>query len=57
MKKHCLGILNLNTPNFLHLRRAGAIQGLRYSAIEVNYYVFRLKCLVPESLQLVRKQG
>jgi hypothetical protein len=43
--------------DFLHPRRAGAIQELRYSAVEVKHYIFKLKCLVPESLQLVRKSG
>jgi hypothetical protein len=27
------------------------------SALEVKYYAFGLKCLVPESLKLVRKPG
>ena len=43
--------------DFLHQRRVGAIQELRYSAIEVKYYVFKLKCLVPEFLQRVKKSG
>jgi len=43
--------------NFFHQRRAGVAQELRYSAIEVANYIFRLKCLVPKPLQLVRKQG
>jgi len=30
---------------------------LRYSALEVKDYAFGLKCLVPESLRLVRKPG
>jgi len=35
--------------------QAGAIHELRYSVIEVKNYVFRLKCLVPESLRLADK--
>ncbi len=46
--------MNKKLINFFYQRRAGAIQELRYSAIEINYYVFRLKCLVPESLRPVR---
>jgi len=34
----------------LHQRRARAAQELCYSALEVKYYVFGLKCLVPEPL-------
>jgi hypothetical protein len=29
----------------------------QHTALEVKYYVFGLKCLVPESLSLVRKPG
>jgi hypothetical protein len=42
---------------FYHQRQAGAPQELRYSAIEVKSYVFRLKCLVLAPLQLVRNKG
>jgi hypothetical protein len=34
----------------LHQRRARAAQELRYSALEVKYYVFGLKCLVQAPL-------
>jgi len=34
----------------LHQRRAIAAQELRYSALEVEHYVFELKCLVPAPL-------
>ena len=34
----------------LHQRRARAALKLCYSALEVKYYVFGLKCLVPEPL-------
>ena len=41
----------------LHQRRARAALELRYSALEVEHYVFRLKCLVPAPLWLVRNPG
>jgi len=34
----------------LHQRQARATQELCYSALEVKYYVFGLKCLIPEPL-------
>jgi hypothetical protein len=45
------------TFDVLHQRRARAAQELRYSALEVEHYVFRLKCLVPAPLWLVRNPG
>ncbi len=41
----------------LHQRRARAAQELRYSAFEVEHHIFRLKCLVPVPLWLVRNPG
>ncbi len=41
----------------LHQRRTRAAQELRYSALEVEHYVFELKCLVHAPLSLVRNPG
>ena len=41
----------------LHQRRARAAQELSYSALEVEHYVFVLKCLVPVPLWFVRNSG
>ncbi len=41
----------------LHQRRARAAHELRYSALEVEHYVFGRKCLVPAPLWLVRNPG
>ena len=41
----------------LYQRRARAAQEQRYSTLEVEHYVFELKCLVPAPLWLVRNPG
>jgi 2-hydroxycyclohexanecarboxyl-CoA dehydrogenase len=46
----------LTMADYSCLSHIGAAQELRYSAIEVKDYVFRLKCLVPAPLQSVKKQ-
>ncbi|MEE8552769.1 MAG: hypothetical protein V3S72_05665 [Desulfobacterales bacterium] len=38
----------------LHQRRSRVAQELCYSALEVEHYIFGLKCLVPAPLWLVR---
>jgi hypothetical protein len=48
---------NKKAFDVLHQRRTIAAQELRYSALEVEHYVFGLKCLVPEPLWLVKKSG
>jgi hypothetical protein len=41
----------------LHQRPSRAAHELRYSDLEVKYYVFGLKCLVPEPLWMVSNAG
>jgi hypothetical protein len=48
---------NKKAFDVLHQRRARATHELRYSALEVEHYVFGLKCLVLVPLRLVRNPG